>query len=290
MGFATYDELFDASSPTARLARWAAAGPYPSYGADVIELACIPLCWLMSSPNRFMRDWVTKALVQLLHGHVDVMHALVERFWTVNDPYVVQRIVAIAYGSVLRSTPAQASEAKSLAQLVHHLVFSRPIRPDELLLDAARGITRWAVAQDLLPDSALASSERPYGLKVPGRPPSEATIERRYRWHKDQPDDESYVSILHSLMTFGDFGRYVVESGVRKFSRYRIGRDYPKHERHEPRFIKSRWQKFVATLTDDQKDALADWLADPQRVSSMSRLSYLKGTRTTRLPRHSESS
>ena len=71
-GFATYREMSEGFSPAARLARWAAAGPYPDYDAEVVELACIPLCWLLSSPNRFMRDWVTKALVQLLRGHLDV--------------------------------------------------------------------------------------------------------------------------------------------------------------------------------------------------------------------------
>jgi len=273
-GFATYDQLFDASSPAARLARWAAAGPYPSYSAEVIELACIPLCWLMSSPNRFMRDWVTKALVQLLHGHLDVMRELVERFWTVDDPYVVQRVVVIAYGSLLRSTPVQADQAKALAELIHGHVFSRPIRPDELLLDAGRGVTRWAVAQALLPESALAPSQRPYGLKAPGHPPTEATIKAKYGWHKGQPDDESYSTILHSLLTLGDFGRYVVESGVRRFSRYRIGRDYPKREPRKPRVIKSRWQQFVNSLSDDQKEALADWVRDPLSAS-MSRWDYL---------------
>jgi hypothetical protein len=52
-----------------------------------------------------MRDWTTKALVHLLRGHLDVMRALVERFWAVDDPYVVQRVVAIAYGALLRSSP-----------------------------------------------------------------------------------------------------------------------------------------------------------------------------------------
>lgn len=264
-GFAMYHELSDASSPAARLARWAAAGPYPEYDTKVVELACIPLCWLLSSPNRFMRDWVTKALVQLLHGHPDTMCALVERFWTVDDPYVVQRVVVVAYGSVLRSSPEQANQAKALAELVHNLVFTRPIRPDELLLDAARGIVRWAVAHQLLPASALDSSQRPYGLKVPGPPPSEATINAKYGWHKDQPDDESYSSINFSLMGMGDFARYVVEPGVRQFSRYRIDRPYPERQRRTPRFVKSRWQKFVASLSDEQKAALADELRNPEK-------------------------
>lgn len=42
-GFATYHGIFDESSPTATLARWAARGPYPDYDPQVVELSCIPL-------------------------------------------------------------------------------------------------------------------------------------------------------------------------------------------------------------------------------------------------------
>jgi hypothetical protein len=261
-GFATYHELSEGSTTAARLARWAAAGPYPTYDPEVVELACIPLCWLLSSPNRFMRDWVTKALVQLLRGHLDVMDALFQRFWTVDDPYVVQRVVAIAYGSLLRSTPAQADQAKALAEAVDARVFARPVWADELLLDAARGITRWAVAHQLLPNSALDSARRPYGLKPPGPPPSKATLDAKYGWREGQPDDQNYSSIHSSVLSMGDFGRYVVESGLHNFSRYRIGQEYPERGHREPRVIKSRWKKFVALLSDKQKDTLADQLRE----------------------------
>jgi hypothetical protein len=46
-GFAAYHELSDEFSPMARLARWAAAGRYPDYDPQVIELTCIPMCWLL---------------------------------------------------------------------------------------------------------------------------------------------------------------------------------------------------------------------------------------------------
>jgi hypothetical protein len=262
-GFATYRELSQGFSPAARLARWAAAGPYPAYDAEVIELACIPLCWLLSSPNRFMRDWVTKALVQLLRGHLDAMRALFERFWTVDDPYVVQRVAVIAYGSLLRSTPTQADQAKALAELVHERVFARPVRPDELLLDASRGIVRWAVAHELLPDSALDATRRPYGLAPPGPTPTAATLDAKYGWRKDQPDDESYSSIHSSVLSMGDFGGYVIESDIQTFSRYRIEEGYPDRGPREPRVIKSRWAKFVSSLSDKQKKTLADQLRDP---------------------------
>ncbi|WP_439812347.1 hypothetical protein [Streptomyces sp. P9-2] len=273
-GIAMYHALSDASGTTARLARWAAAGPYPAYDPKVVELACIPLCWLLSSPNRFMRDWTTKALVHLLRGHLDVMRALVERFWAVDDPYVVQRVVAIAYGALLRSSPQHHDQAKSLAELVRNLVFTPPVRPDELLLDAARGIVRWAVAQQLLSASALDTSRRPYGLAVPGPPPTEATIKAKYGGREGQSADESYLSIYLSLMGMGDFARYVVQPGVHRFSRYRLGQTYPERQAREPRFIKSRWEKFVASLSEEQKVTLADKLRNPEE-QALSRLKSL---------------
>ena len=275
-GFATYYELSEGFTPAVRLARWAAAGPYPTYDAEVVELACIPLCWLMSSPNRFMRDWVTKALVQLLSGHLDVLRVLFERFWTVNDPYVVQRVAAISYGALLRSTPDQAAHAKALAELVLERVFTPPVRADELLLDAARGVVRWAVTQQLLPSPALGAAQRPYGLTPPGPPPTQATIDAKYGWRQDQPDDQSYVTISVSLLSMGDFGRYVVESGLHHFSRYRIGQEYPERQVRGPRLIKSRWKIFVASLDKEQKESLEDQLLHPES-NNLDRLVFLLG-------------
>ena len=61
----------------------------------------------------------------------------------------------------------------------------------------------------------------------------------------------------------GDFGRYVIESGVHTFSRYRTGEDYPERGPREPRVIKRRWAEFVASLSDKQRKTLADQLRDP---------------------------
>ncbi|MFC4109999.1 hypothetical protein ACFOX0_29255 [Micromonospora zhanjiangensis] len=275
-GFATYHEIFDDSSPATRLARWAAAGPYPGYDPKVVELACIPLCWLLSSPNRFMRDWITKALVQLLHGHLDVMRALMERFWSVDDPYVVQRVVAIAYGCLLRSSPTQADQATALAEAVHTMVFTPSVRADELLLDAARGITRWAVDHSLLPDEARTAAARPYGIAAPSAPPTKETIDTKYGQWRETPDDQNYLSIVVSVLNLGDFGRYVVESGMRHFSRHRIGQPFPDRTGHRtPRFVKFRWHAFVASLRPEQKEAFAGWLRDPD-PHSMGRLRYLR--------------
>lgn len=251
-GIVTYHELSEEASPASLLARWASRGPYPSYDPRVIELSCIPLVWLMSSPNRFMRDWVTKALVQLLRGHLDVMRKLVDRFWEIDDPYVVQRVVVIAYGALIRSNPTDAAEARKLAKRIKDLIFTGPIRADEILLDAARGVVEWAVIRKLLGKRALGDIKRPYGLAPPSNPPSEATLTRKYGFKEKQPDDKSYSTIYFSLMSLGDFGRYVVESGMRHFSRYKYGEVFPERETWEPKLIKTKWRKFERSLTAEQ--------------------------------------
>lgn len=251
-GFATYHEVPSDGTSASTLARWAAAGPYPSYDPRVVELASIPLMWLMSSPNRFMRDWVTKALVQLLRGHLDVMRALLDRFWPIDDPYVVQRVVVIAYGALMRSDPALASDAKKLCRRVQQLVYTPPVRADELLLDAARGIIEFGVHERHLPKRALKEAQRPLGLAPPGNPPTEATLEQKYGLKERQPDNESYSSIRFSMMSLGDFGRYVVESGMHHFTRYRIGEVVPEAEPRERRFFTTRWKRFLKKLDEAQ--------------------------------------
>jgi hypothetical protein len=256
-GVAVYREIFDESSPAATLARWAARGPYPNYDAKVVELSCVALAWLLSSPNRFMRDWVTKAMVQLLRGHLDVACRLFDRFWEIDDRYVIQRVVVIAYGALMRSEPADAEDAKKLASRIRKVVFARPMRADELMLDAARGVVEWGVAHGVLPKRALSEIKRPYGIGEPSMPPSEATLEKKYGFKEKQPDEESYNTIRFSLISMGDFGRYVVESGVHNFSRFRFGEVFPKRQEWpKPRIIKSRWRAFEQSLSETQLSLL----------------------------------
>jgi hypothetical protein len=247
-GFAMYHEIFDEASPVATLARWASAGPYPTYEPEVIELACIPLVWLLSSPNRFMRDWVTKALVHLLRGHLDAALRLLDRFWVVDDPYLVQRVVVIVYGALMRADDPSGEDAKKLATRVRKLVFTRPVVADELLLDAGRGIVEVGVARKLLPRTALKDIKRPYGISPPSAAPSKESIESKYGFKEGQPDNESYSTIYFSLMSFGDFARYAVEAGLRHFSRYRNGQEFPEARILTEADRELRWTRFTESL------------------------------------------
>jgi len=105
---------------------------------------------------------------------------------------------------------------------------------------------------------------RPLGIAPPSNAPSQATLERRYGREDDELDTESYGSIRFSLMNMGDFGRYVVESGISHFSRHRVGHTIPNNEPARPRLIKSRWKSFVRSLDADQEAMLAAVLSNSE--------------------------
>jgi hypothetical protein len=266
-GIKTYHDLLEEGSAAARLARWAAGGPYPMYDATVVELACVPLVWLLSSPNRFTRDWTTKALVQLLRGHSDVLLRLLHRFRTVNDPYVWERLVTIAYGAVMR-----ASDPKSfvkVAEFASAQVFGDidRFRPDALMFDSAQGIVEWGVVNGLLPADDLKAARPPYAIQPPSRPWAQKRIETRYKTDSEKrPIEETYSSVYWSVMGHGDFGRYVIQSGLRNFSRVPLSAPKPTRDlaESEPRLNRRAWKTFVESLDDGQQDLLAATLDDSQ--------------------------
>ena len=142
-------------------------------------------------------------------------------------------------------------------------VFARPVRPDELLLDAARGITRWAVAHSCY-------RTRPRRRPAPVRPhaarsarQARQTLDAKYGWREGQPTTRatrpSTVGAQHGRLR--PLRRRVRRAPLLALP-HRAGLPRP-HGPRDPRFVKCRWAEFVASLRDEQKEALADWLRDP---------------------------
>ncbi len=86
-----------------RLVDWAwAIGADAVIADDVLDLCGTSLAWMLTTPHRFLRDRATKALVNLFTGRLAGMVRLVDRFADVDDPYVTERVYAIAYGVAMR--------------------------------------------------------------------------------------------------------------------------------------------------------------------------------------------
>jgi hypothetical protein len=90
---------------------------------ESVELCSITLAWMLTSSNRFLRDHATKALVSLLTGRLDTVANLVNRFVDVDDPYVNERVYAVAYGTSMRSHNPE--DVGNLALCVYSKVFGK---------------------------------------------------------------------------------------------------------------------------------------------------------------------
>ena len=203
-------------SPVDRLIDWAlnAAGNDDIEDA-VVDLAATTLAWMLTTPNRFLRDRATKALVVLLTGRFVSAGRLVNRFADVDDPYVSERVYAVAYGVAMRSHDADA--AGKLASLVYGQVFASGDCPPHILLrDYARGLIERAIyLRADIPVNVLLIRP-PYRSTWPDIPGDEIIEQLTPNWNRgawaDGDLEWSRNRIRHSVIgdVLNDFARYVI--------------------------------------------------------------------------------
>lgn len=254
-----YYAFRDPSQALDRLVRWAARGPYPDYPAEVIELACVPLAWQLASPNRFGRDYTTKALATILIDRPDVCLKLVDAFGNVDDSYVVQRLAGAILGAVTRSRrPLQPAEAKALVDtLVATLIEDESRLPDILARDYIASLARWLRRRGVISAPLLARASPPYSSKPPKMPRTKAHLEATYPRSENRGD--GYGSLVYSaLWTASDWSRYVVSGRVDDFLPVKLGEPIPppKPRTDERRVDQRAWRRFVASLDQDQRPLL----------------------------------
>ena len=87
--------------PIYRLIEWAWQADKGNTEDQVIELCAITLSWFLVSSNRFLRDRATKALVSMLGKRPRILLKVIDHFRNADDPYVIERLFAVAYGTVM---------------------------------------------------------------------------------------------------------------------------------------------------------------------------------------------
>ncbi|RBY79880.1 hypothetical protein DQ238_09650 [Geodermatophilus sp. TF02-6] len=133
------DVLFIADeegNPVSRTIDWAWSCP-STVGADVVELTATLLFWLLTSPNRRIRDTATKALLHLTSDHPMALTRLIRGLDGVDAPYVVERVIAVACGHAVRHAHDRLdTEARGglleLGRAVFDIVFGTAV-PTHLL-------------------------------------------------------------------------------------------------------------------------------------------------------------
>ncbi len=193
-----------------RLVRWASeVWPKDHVDDRTIELAIITLGWTLASSNRFLRDRATKALVSLLTGREDATSRLIERFADVDDPYIAERLYAVAYGVAMRTQDVSAVE--SLASVIYESVFASGNPPAHILLrDYARGVVERAIFLGATQEFDSQLFRPPHRSEWPDVPTDSDIKELISRWKpKGSRTTSRWNPVVFSVMD-GDFASYVI--------------------------------------------------------------------------------
>jgi len=196
---------------------------------DAIRLCSVALCWFLTTPNRPLRDKATKALVALLTDRLAVVLALLKQFKDVNDPYVAERLYAVAYGCAIRSK-TDKDGLTALSQWVYDEIFEQGNPPAHILLrDYARGIIEVALHEKIKLTMNQKKIESPFNSNWPKRVPSEKLLKNRYYpedFFQKKTEERGFLdvwsSVMHNSGTLGDFGNYVLNSAVSHWSGRRL--------------------------------------------------------------------
>ena len=242
--------------PVDRLVDWARqVSPTTDVDDQVVDLSAITLSWLFTSSNRFLRDAATKALVSLLDGRLESVRRLVDRFADVDDPYVLERVYAAAYGVSMRSRNAEG--VCVLAQSVYDHVFSQEAPHVHILLrDYARGVVERAAQLGIDLKIDMERVRPPYRSAWPSIPIEEAVEELIKKMDPTGGDgarrDAGWQAIESSILHW-DFARYIIGTNSSDSSRdwLSIAID---QERWRP--VRERREELLADFSQEEQAAL----------------------------------
>ena len=263
--------------PVDRMVDWAGQiTPELEVDDEVVDLSAVTLAWFLTSSNRFLRDRATKALVSLLDGRLESLERMVDRFADVDDPYVAERVYAVAYGVSMRSRYAEG--VGSVARSVYGHVFTGEHHPAHLLLrDYARGVIERAVFLGADLEIALDDVRPPYRSSWPAIPDEEdiqALIRRMEEGRQDGGFAGQGWSAIRSSVMALDFARYVIGTDSHSGSSdwLSIGID---EDRWRP--ARERREELVAELSAEERAALDAYESSAPDVMVAVRLAKATG-------------
>jgi len=224
-----------------RLLDWARSNPSGEIDDDTVELMCMSLSWFLSCPDRKVRDNATKALVALLAKRLKVLTRLLEAFAGVDDPYITERLYAVAYGCSMR----ESDGLRELAHYIYEAEFQRGIPMVNILArDCARGVIERALSLDLPIDCEPARIRPPHKSAWSDNIPSKESFEK-YREAGTNPRDIKWseFELYESVLGGGDFARYIIGTNSNRpdWLARRLGEP-------EPPSITTTYERFCSSL------------------------------------------
>lgn len=223
-------DSYEFSDPLLYLAQWGwSASPEVQRSVEKDNLTNIVhlLGWALSTTFIELRDKASRALINILKNNQELLLDFINSFGSVNDPYITQRVYAVAFGCCTGN--ATKEYVTPVAQLVYNIVFKDGNPPEDILIrDFAKCIVDYSETLGCGIDFSQELISPPYAKEKKNvYVPTEEI--RKYELEYDQEEDKQKVTaqnnILHSMCTeyssrgmYGDFGRYVFQSAIDNWS------------------------------------------------------------------------
>lgn len=217
---------------------------------ESLYLYGLTLGWFLTSSNRVLRDGTAKAMVNLFTDKVDVFLKVLISFEAVNDLYVSERLYAVAYGIVLRSS--RRNEFEALALYIYKTIFDVEYVVEHILLRDYAKLTVDYI-HSIFPLSVdISKIFPPYNQRISWEMPKiEKSEVEKYR--------NDFLMMYDSSLD-GDFQRYTVRYVIDDFINLKIA------NRPHKKLPKQRYDEFFDSLTDEQSELYRKTLILPSEM------------------------
>jgi thiol-disulfide isomerase/thioredoxin len=190
---------------------------------ESVKLNSIMMAWFLTSTNRKLRDSATKSLICLLKNRIEVLVELLTKFEGINDPYIYERLFAVAYGCALRTENIE--QLKELSEYIYKTIFDKDlVYPHVLLRDYSRGVIEYTLYLKIKLNIDINKIKPLYESSFPIIPSDEEIREYKlnpksenykdYFWSQNQILESMEVEYTRDkeMAHYGNFGRYIFQS------------------------------------------------------------------------------
>lgn len=180
------------------------------------ELLLTLFGWLLTASDRALRDYTSKAMIELLKKEFDLCETMLKKFEGVNDPYVIQRLYGVAFGACCKRSDTQEDVYQSLSEYIYTTIFiQKTVYPDILLRDYARLIIERFLWEKSDYDGIICRDR----ITPPYQPLMIPVVSEDYTKMKFEGGllRVSMSMKFENMGMYGDFGRYVFQSALHNF-------------------------------------------------------------------------
>ncbi|MDO6775126.1 ATP-binding protein [Shewanella sp. 3_MG-2023] len=256
-----------------RVVSWALSVSGRTADVKHMELASIVLVWSLSSSHKTLRDRATKALTKLFLSNLGIYGFLLDKMHDCNDPYVIERLYAAAFGACCIE---QSNERlSSYSEDTYTKIFADKKPPVALLTrDYALGIIELADAKGALCDEViLENCYPPFKNNVP-------------KFDLNNEEVEAIAEACGGKQIFdsassewGDYGKYSIPGRVDSFLTTALDKPAPiSKEKRKHRFIQDVIQPYSERIWARDELEKASLMAIMSQFANNEREDYSEDT------------